>query len=540
MCRVLLFLVIVACSTQSWAQVPTAKEARKLIRAPRGSLSFGYTNSGELRHGAVLAPEGPGYRLLPGYRARHTNYGTAELVGLIKRAGLGLKKKHAKAILGVGNLSREGGGQTGGSVSHKSGRDVDLGMFALTKKGQPHNLKSFVGFQEDGWDKRRRFRFDPERNLDLVLLLANDSKTPVQVIFVADWLKDILMAEATKRKLGVQILAKLQTLLRQPSDSNPHHHHYHLRIYCSKEDRRHGCLERGDVHPWVDLGDEAFEARVTSLSRLLTMKQARWRRIGAEKLGELRARSALSALLNASEDADPKVQGAALHALGAIAAPEAYAPLETLLLKTRSARHMERLLQALLRIELPDLERTALAALERLATLAEPWSKAEKRRVKLAVLAVLKRFGRKQAAVVLRQLLGDSDRRVATQAHAALRRITNQPMRGRRVSRRSRPKIIKRWNAFFEAHGESSWAEWLKLGFAKRGIKLPAGPGPLAAAPQLIQALKHRDDDVAHNASLLLMKLTDHVAYPWWRKKRNNQRHWRAWFRENHPGLFSL
>jgi hypothetical protein len=241
--------------------------------------------------------------------------------------------------------------------------------------------------------------------------------------------------------------------------------------------------------------------------------------------------------LRASEDVDPTVQEAALHALGRIAAPEAYGPLETLLLKTGSPRHMERLLHALLRIELPDLERTALAALERLDSMPKPSKKKELRRVKLAALAVLKRFGRKQATVALRSMLSDSDRQVATQAHLVIRRITNQPMGGRTVSRWTRGKIIKRWNAFFKAHGEASWDEWLKLGFAKRGLKLPAGPEPLAAASQLIRALKHRDDDVAHNASLMLMMLTDHVAYPWWRKKRNNQRHWKSWFKEKYPGL---
>ena len=57
-----------------------------------------------------------------------------------------------------------------------------------------------------------------------------------------------------------------------------YHHHYHVRLYCSLEDRMHGCLERGDIHPWIDHGDEVFQARVRKLSSLLTMKSAKWRR----------------------------------------------------------------------------------------------------------------------------------------------------------------------------------------------------------------------------------------------------------------------
>jgi penicillin-insensitive murein DD-endopeptidase len=33
--------------------------------------------------------------------------------------------------------------------------------------------------------------------------------------------------------------------MHQPSDSQSHMDHYHIRIYCSLADRRMGCIDRG-------------------------------------------------------------------------------------------------------------------------------------------------------------------------------------------------------------------------------------------------------------------------------------------------------
>jgi len=480
-----------------------------------------------------LPEQGRGYRIFTSFVKRHTHFGTKELIALISRAGKHVHSLHPDAVVGIGNLSREGGGQTGSSVSHKSGRDADIGMFALTKDGKPRNLKSFVAFEKDGWDKKKRFQFDPRRNLDLVLALIEDAKVQVQVIFVADWLKSRLVQEARKRGLEVERITRLETTLRQPSDSNPHHHHYHLRLYCALDDRLHGCLERGDIHPWIDHGDRVFEARVQKLVALCSMNEERWRRAAVVRLGEMKAKSALPHLVKGVEDSSAKVSQAALHALGQIADPSVYEPLQALLFKTQNAKRIVAILDAMLRIELPELELTVLTLLSRMdaGTLAVP--RRASNTLRLKVLEVLRRFGKKPAFEPVYALLMGNNKTLARAAHATLRRITNQPITLRRSGRRSFLKVQRQWTSFRETHNQRSWLEWMRLGFEARSMRdLKMNVEPVSR-DVLLKALRHRDGDAAHNAALSLMALTGHVAYPWWRNKRNNQRHWRTWFREN-------
>ena len=516
----------------SLAQSPTPAEARRLLKYPKGSLSLGYTNSGKLLNGAQLQPEGPGYRIFPSFVKRSTNHGTQELVGLIERAGKAMKRLHPGAVVGVGNLSREGGGKTGSSVSHKSGRDADIGMFALTKKGRSKNLGAFVAFEKDGWDRKKRFRFDPKRNLDLVLALIEDKKSPVQVIFVADWLKELVLKEGQARGLAQERLNRIETILRQPSDSNPHHHHYHVRLYCSSQDRQFGCLERGDIHPWVDHGEEAFTRRVDGIVALISMQNVRWRHAAVVRLGELRAHSAIGALVQSASDSSLKVGLAALEALGSIAHPDAYQPLRGLLSKSTDVKRIQGILGALLRIELPEIEATTLELLNRVDKGELNLSKKDTRSVRLKALEALQRFGRKASSDVVYRYLLEDDLKLVNAAHRTLRRISNQPIDGRLRGRRQREKVRAQWKRFLSSHGSKSWIEWMRLGFEERGIKLPEEMSEQASYAALMGALISRDDDAAHNAALTLMHLTDHTAYPWWRKKRNNHRHWKSWFRE--------
>lgn len=529
----LLFPVVALGQSPLPAPPPSPAEARRLLRPPRQSLSLGFTNAGELRQGVALPPAGPGYRVLPAFLPRKTTYGTSGLVGLIQRVGIRVHARFPHARMGVGNLSREGGGQTGGSVSHKTGRDVDLGMFALSKSGRPRSLSSFVAFERDGWDKRHRYRFDEAANLELVLALVGDVETPVQVIFVADWLKDRLLSEARRRGVPGEMVERLGVVLRQPSDSNPHHHHFHVRVYCSLQERLHGCLERGDIHPWVDLGDELFRARVAKLQQLLRMESPTWRARGAKALGDLRARGAMEALLGRCADPSKRVRVAALDALGRIASLDAFPALRRRLSQAESAVAVAEILPAITRLETPELEAVALNALSRIESL-EGTAKT-RRSARLRALDVLARFGRGASVLPLLLEIGGTDRKVSQRAHQVLRRVTLQRVRGHGRTPRARRALRKRWEAFFEKHGREAWTQWMQRGFSARGLTWSKG-APLSS---LLPKLTHRDDDVAHQAAFLLMEATGHVAYPWWRSKNNNRRHWTTWLRKHPPSLNS-
>ena len=513
---------------------PTVREAQQTLRMPRGSLSLGLTNKGTLRHGVALPVKGRGFAVFPHFVRRETRYGTRELVLLIKRVARKMAKRFPGAVLGIGNLSREGGGQTGGSVSHKSGRDADIGMYARTAKGRPVNLKGFRSFYAGGWDKRRRSRFDFKRNLALVEALVMDTKAPVQFIFVADWLKKGMLAEAARQGLAAEVIKRIEIVCRQPSDSNPHHHHFHVRIYCSVQDRLHGCLERGAVHPWVNLGDDRFNAHVKRIIRLLQMSSSRWRRRAVEALGSLRAVQAVASLVQALEDRHAGVRKSALVSLGQIRSPLALDPLKQKLTQVTGPELAAALVKLIGRLPVPDrvplARKVILAPTKALhgAVAKQPgpvWMEAAK---------ILRRHGRKTALKPLRKLLLNADQALRQLAHEGLRHVTNQPI-GRRLKRRSRAskwaRAMREWNAFFEKHANGDWLAWMKLGFEARGTTFATGPLTRAAVPQLIALVRDRERTVWMNAARTLSALTGHVAPPWWRTQRNNHRHWKSYWK---------
>ena len=109
-------------------------------------------------------------------------------------------------------------------------------MYALSRTGGQVNLRAFRKFEADGWDRQHRYQFDTRRNLALMVALLTDKKVEVQWIFVADWLKKRLIAEAWEQAIDPRTIARMEVVLHQPGDSNPHQDHYHVRIYCSSDD----------------------------------------------------------------------------------------------------------------------------------------------------------------------------------------------------------------------------------------------------------------------------------------------------------------
>src|SRR6185503_13822480 len=63
-------------------------------------------------------------------------YGLPDLTQLLKRVGERVAKKHAGAVMLVGDLSAKEGGSVRGHNSHQSGRDADIGFFVANSKGK--------------------------------------------------------------------------------------------------------------------------------------------------------------------------------------------------------------------------------------------------------------------------------------------------------------------------------------------------------------------------------------------------------------------
>ncbi len=105
-------------------------------------------------------------------------------------------------------------------------------------------------------DARRRprpvpaYRFDARRNWAFVRALLSDPDAEVQWIFMQRSLAASLLREATAAGDDPALLARAAFIIHEPSDSEPHDDHMHVRFYCDPGDRRLGCADRGPVRWW--------------------------------------------------------------------------------------------------------------------------------------------------------------------------------------------------------------------------------------------------------------------------------------------------
>jgi penicillin-insensitive murein endopeptidase len=253
------------------------------IGARFGSASVGTSGEGTLRHPASLPFEGEGYAVPPPWRSRHANYGTDELVGAVVRAARAVAGEAPGGVAAVGDLSHRSGGESVQHKSHQSGRDVDIFYYAVDGGGRPAHLSdAMLHFAPDGralrWSPPQgtrppgrpvpAYRFDARRNWAFVRALLSDPDVEVQWIFMQRSLGAALLKEATAAGDDPALLARAAFVIHEPSDSEPHDDHMHVRLYCDPGDRRIGCADRGPVRWWKKLwkymdapyGRPAFDA----------------------------------------------------------------------------------------------------------------------------------------------------------------------------------------------------------------------------------------------------------------------------------------
>jgi penicillin-insensitive murein endopeptidase len=203
----------------------------------RSTASVGWPNHGSLDHGQHLVAS-DSVRLLPG---RTLQWGTDELVGLIERCALRLKRRF-QLPLTVGDLSARAGGPISRHRSHQSGRDADLAFFARTAPARGTAravaLTDYVVFDRNGLSLDGAMRFDTARNWSLVEALLTDPRVRVERIFVATTLRALLLQHARASRVSTGIINLAANTLVQPARVSPHDNHFHLRIACHAGDRQ--------------------------------------------------------------------------------------------------------------------------------------------------------------------------------------------------------------------------------------------------------------------------------------------------------------
>jgi len=519
-----------ATTTGGGAEGPTASPHS-------GSLSLGYTALGSLERAAELPARGEGFALLPMVRGRGTQFATDELVGLLQRAAAGVRETYPRAVLRIGNASYRRGGKFQWSVSHRAGRDVDLAFFVDDPRGRPLEVQSYEHFGRDGRAAgNRERRFSVPRNWALVEALVMDTETPVQRIFVADWLRTRLLEHAHQSGADPQAILRAELVLAQPRDSSPHADHFHVRIYCSRDDRLEGCHNFGPVWPWVDPHDGAVERRLAELTRDLRRGDVDRKLEALRLIARLEAHSRATDVGRALGDASPRVRDAALDCLTALRSPEVGPALLAALRHADDPAWATRLLSELqgqrargLTALLERILRDVPSALPHLAATSDD----QRAALQAEAARTLGFRGRPRVVPLLIQHLAAADPALRVAAAEALSYLTNHDLGGRWTRGVPAARLAKqqeRWQRWYDQNQKSSQAQWIRLGFQKKGIRFKGRMVSRQSIPQLIRAMR-RGGYLAHNASRILAQIVGQAPAV---QCDANAACWDAWWRSHH------
>ena len=214
--------------------------------------SIGLPHHGCLTGATELPLAGPGFRFL---RDNDRHYGIARFAAALERAAAAVAEERPGAILVFGDLSTARGGQLLPHLSHRTGRDADILLYATTLDGAPVESPGFIHFGPDGlaWDDahRRFLRFDVEREWILVKSLLEDPEARVQWIFSNHAIEALLIEWAQARGEPAELVWRAAEILYEPRPGGAHDDHVHVRSACSDDDVVHGCEPSGPTRPWL-------------------------------------------------------------------------------------------------------------------------------------------------------------------------------------------------------------------------------------------------------------------------------------------------
>lgn len=207
--------------------------------------SVGSPTEGHLIGGAHL-DNAPYLRIVTAYTAGDVRWGLGSMVGMLDRSARSVRRQFPDAVMSVGHISRQGGGELDRHASHESGRDADVQFYVKNQANQPVYADHFVAFHGDGttpsWPGAH---FDDARNWALVAAWLNDSSAHVSHIFVATPIRARLLAYAVRMGVAEAVRDRAAVTMLQPHGSLPHDDHFHVRISCPAN--MQGCVENPTV-----------------------------------------------------------------------------------------------------------------------------------------------------------------------------------------------------------------------------------------------------------------------------------------------------
>ena len=202
------------------------------------TMSIGAPNRGRLRSGIPL-PEGDHWRLRE-FRPR--GYGAKHTIGALLTAFRAYGETHPDGPdIRLGEISRRTGGRVKPHVSHRSGRDVDIGYVM-----KPSPLD-----EEHYWRRASAKTLDAAKTWTLIKSLIATGQ--VQRIFMSAKLQRLIAQEAAKELTPAEIDLLFDAVNPDPrvmtlvAHEHGHMDHMHVRFKCEAGNVRCRARSRGSL-----------------------------------------------------------------------------------------------------------------------------------------------------------------------------------------------------------------------------------------------------------------------------------------------------
>jgi penicillin-insensitive murein endopeptidase len=494
-------------------------------RRSAGSIALGNTSRGGLIDPAMVPDAGEFHYILPAHLGRPTHYGTDELVELLLTSAEQVAAAFPASRLAVGNLSVFDGGRISWSRSHNSGRDVDLGFFIRDKEGADLPLETLVHVRRSGAVAEiPGATFDTERNWAVVKALLTSETANVQWIFIYAPLERMLLAHAAKLGEPQALIDKAATIMHQPGDSAPHDDHFHIRIFCTLDDRLEGCRNTGPRREGVPSYDREVAARALELLRGTASDDDKVALQSARFLNRLQPESLGGQLLAMVPHANAAARAELLDLAEELGLRRGVAPLIAIAASDPDPQVRTRAF----RLVIASPDEVATQATRKM--LLEPGPPlADQTPIRLAI-ARAKR-GSLDAALMPGYIasLGDSDVQVRREAGRRISHITARPHPLDPVNATApaqREQLVSHWQGWWREHHGEDRATRVASAFREANLRVKNKKGEWDRKA-LVEACNSRVEGISFAASSQLAALTGKPAPAIDATPEQRYNHWR-------------
>ena len=376
------------------------------------------------------------------------------------------------------------------------------------------------------------FVFDVPRNWALIQGLVEAAGAgALQYIFVADWLRDMLLEHARSQGADAALIATASRLMMQPRATLAHNDHFHLRLYCSAHDIASGCKNTGRIQPGFSAHSAARTKAITRARAALKHEDADIRLASVHRLALLKDSGAARALEDRLEDEDARVRAASARALGELG--QGSKAIGEAMLAEVSARAQAEMIVAL--GERGDRDATnALLALLGSARMIQVDEQAQPIDARLLAMDALAGMEDERPVGALIALITTpthslEQRALLERASRALGMLTNHRfLQDWELASEAQIALAQQqWTQWWGEQRRKPRTEWLRLGFERAGFAMRSLSGrSIWALCRAIEGEAH----ISFNAQRVLMKIGKHYPASLTWSRRDAYYYWRRWY----------